>query len=122
MSTGTKIEIQVPAYWNYAGELALGKETGLLFFHENTLVLAVNGKVRWKKALNLSEISEVVTGKNAIFVRDALQNKLFMLNTTGDFMDQEERPSQMEIQVTPFGTFGSSVTTYLSGFLIQYNF
>ena len=122
LSTGTKIEIQVPAYWNYAGELALGKETGLLFFHENTLVLAVNGKVRWKKALNLSEISEVVAGKNAIFVRDALQNKLFMLNTTGDFMDQEERPSQMEIQVTPFGAFGISVTTYLSGFLIQYNF
>jgi outer membrane protein assembly factor BamB len=122
LSTGTKIEIQVPAYWNYAGELTFGKETGLLFFHESTLVLAVNGKVRWKKSLNLSEISEVVAGKNAIFVRDALQNKMFMLNTTGDFMDQEERPSQMEIQVTPFGTFGSSVTTYLSGFLIQYNF
>lgn len=115
-------EVQVPSYWKFGGELTVNGQSGTLFYDTKTLVYAVKGKIRWKTSSDLAEINEVHVGQNLIIVRDGLQNKILLMNVNGGVIDQEERPSQGEIQTTPFGNNGCSLTTLLNGFLIQYNF
>lgn len=116
------IEVQVPSYWKFGGELTLNGQIGTLFYDNKTVVFAIQGKIRWKTTTTLTEINDIHTGSGLIVLRDGLQNKLILLNPNGSLFDQEERPSQGELQSTPFGSSGCSLTTLLSGFLIQYNF
>lgn len=116
------IPIQVPSNWSFSGELISENTPGLLFRQDKTLALSIQGKIRWKVDLNLSEITEMRVCNKRIFIRDGLENKLLVLNSEGQLIDHEIRPSEKEIQATPFGNFGSSVSTFLSGFIIQYNF
>jgi len=115
-------EVQVPAYWKFGGSITLEGQSGELFYEGSTLALAVQGKIRWKTTTELKEISQLCTNQNRIVLRDGLNNKLVILDTNGSLIDQEERPSQGEVQATPFGHNGCSITTYLSNFLIQFNF
>jgi hypothetical protein len=123
---GTKLrDIQVPSYWKYSGEMIFNTEKGQLFHDGKTMALVYNGKVRWKKTIAHSEISELVLSSQtpSLFVlRDALENKLYLWDWQGALLDQEERPCQRLIQVTPMGGQGASITTYLNDFIIQYNF
>lgn len=123
---GSKIrDIQVPSFWKYRGEMMLGLEKGQLFHDRKTMALVINGKVRWKKTIAHSEISDLVYSSQSpkLFVlRDALENKLYLWDRQGTLLDQEERPCQGLIQVTPMGAHGSSITTVLNDFIIQYNF
>jgi hypothetical protein len=95
---GTKLrDIQVPSYWKYSGEMILSKEKGQLFHDGKTMALVYNGKVRWKKTIAHSEISELVLSSQtpSLFVlRDALENKLYLWDWQGALLDQEERPCQ----------------------------
>jgi hypothetical protein len=116
------LEVQVPSYWKFGGELTLDGQNGTLFYDNKTVVFAIQGKIRWKTTTPLSEISDVHTGSGLVVLRDDLQNKLILLNPNGSIFDQEERPSQGELQSTPFGSSGCSITTLLNGYLIQYNF
>lgn len=119
------INIQVPSYWKYSGEVKLGTEIGQLFHDGKSIVLTVKGKVRWNKAINHSEISALILPQNAqslFIVRDALENKLYFWDFQGNLLDQEERPGQRAIQLTPLGLRGSSITTYLNDFIIQFNY
>jgi hypothetical protein len=116
------IEVQVPSYWKFGGEITTNGQVGTLFYDSNTVVFAVQGKIRWKTTTPLSEIDHIQSASNLIVLRDDLQNKLVLLNPNGTVLDQEERPSQGEFQATPFGISGCSITTLLNGFLIQYNF
>lgn len=119
------INIQVPSYWKFSGEVKLGQDIGQLFHDGKSIVLTVKGKVRWNKAINHSEISELILPQNAqslIIVRDALENKLYFWDFQGNLLDQEERPGQRAIQLTPLGLRGSSITTYLNDFIIQFNY
>lgn len=119
------INIQVPSYWKYSGEIVLGTEIGQLFHDGKSLVLVIQGKVKWKKTINHSEISELIispTTPSLFVVRDALENKLYFWDFQGNLLDEEERPGQRAIQLTSFGARGSSVTTYLNDFVIQFNY
>lgn len=118
-------DIQVPSYWKYSGEIILSAEKGQLFHDGKTMAFVIDGKVRWKKTIAHSEISELVLSLQtpSLFVlRDALENKLYLWNWQGSLLDQEERPCQRSIQVSPMGVHGASITTYLNDFIIQYNF
>ncbi len=118
-------DIQVPSYWKYSGEMILSAEKGQLFHDGKTMAFVIDGKVRWKKTIAHSEISELVLSLQtpSLFVlRDALENKLYLWNWQGSLLDQEERPCQRSIQVSPMGVHGASITTYLNDFIIQYNF
>jgi hypothetical protein len=119
------INMQVPSYWKYSGEIVLGTEIGQLFHDGKSMVLVIQGKVKWKKTINHSEISELIispTTPSLFVVRDALENKLYFWDFQGNLLDQEERPGQRAIQLTSFGARGSSVTTYLNDFVIQFNY
>ena len=119
------INIQVPSYWKYSGEIVLGTEIGQLFHDGKSMVLVVQGKVKWKKTIDHSEISELIispTTKSLFVVRDALENKLYFWDFQGNLLDQEERPGQRAIQLTSFGARGSSITTFLNDFVIQFNY
>ena len=119
------INIQVPSYWKFSGEVKLGQDIGQLFHDGKSIVLTVKGKVRWNKTINHSEISELILPQNAeslFIVRDALENKLYFWDFQGNLLDQEERPGQRAIQLTSFGARGSSITTYLNDFVIQFNY
>ena len=123
---GSKIiNIQVPTYWKYSGEIKLEEEIGQLFHDGKTIVLVVKGKVKWKKSIAHSEVSELIVSQETptlFVVRDALENKVFLWDYQGNSLDQEERPGQRTIQLTSFGTRGASVTTYLNNFIIQFNY
>ncbi len=123
---GSKIiNIQVPSYWKFSGEVKLGEDIGQLFHDGKSIVLTVKGKVRWNKAINHSEISELILPQNdesLFIVRDALENKLYFWDFQGNLLDEEERPGQRAIQLTPLGLRGSSITTYLNDFIIQFNY
>jgi hypothetical protein len=123
---GSKIiNIQVPSYWKFSGEVKLGEDIGQLFHDGKSIVLTVKGKVRWNKAINHSEISELILPQNTeslFIVRDALENKLYFWDFQGNLLDEEERPGQRAIQLTPLGLRGSSITTYLNDFIIQFNY
>ncbi len=119
------INMQVPSYWKYSGEIVLGTEIGQLFHDGKSMVLVIQGKVKWKKTINHSEISELIispTTKSLFVVRDALENKLYFWDFQGNLLDQEERPGQRAIQLTSFGASGSSITTFLNDFVIQFNY
>ncbi|MFM1792440.1 MAG: hypothetical protein RLZZ252_794, partial [Bacteroidota bacterium] len=60
--------------------------------------------------------------ESLFIVRDALENKLYFWDFQGNLLDEEERPGQRAIQLTPLGLRGSSITTYLNDFIIQFNY
>ncbi len=118
-------EIQVPAYWKYSGSSTFGNEMGLLFHDGKTLVWVTSGKVRWKKETNATEISEIIVldpKSEFIVLRDALENKAFLWDSSGNPKDSEDRPCQRQLQLTSFGANGCSLTTYLNDFIIQFNY
>jgi hypothetical protein len=123
---GSKVTtIQVPSYWKYSGEVNLGTEIGQLFHDGKSMVLVIQGKVKWKKTIDHSEISELIISpsiQSLFVVRDALENKLYFWDFQGNSLDQEERPGQRAIQLTSFGARGSSITTFLNDFVIQFNY
>ena len=103
-------DIQVPSYCKYSGEIILSAEKGQLFHDGKTMAFVIDGKVRWKKTIAHSEISELVLSLQtpSLFVlRDALENKLYLWNWQGSLLDQEERPCQRSIQVSPMGVHGA---------------
>jgi hypothetical protein len=122
----TTIDAQVSADWKYLGDLPFNGETGQLFHVQNTLACLVKGKVKWKKSYPTQEISNVVILNTynqfpSLALLDAIENKVYLLDAFGKEIDMEERPGQREVQISPFGNNGCSITTYLSQFLIQYN-
>jgi len=123
---GSKVTtIQVPSYWKYSGEVNLGTEIGQLFHDGKSMVLVIQGRVKWKKTIDHSEISELIISpstQSLFVVRDALENKLYFWDFQGNSLDQEERPGQRAIQLTSFGARGSSITTFLNDFVIQFNY
>ena len=119
------IDVQVPSYWKFVGEVANNQNTGQLFHDGKSIAYVIKGKVQWKKAVDCSEISEVVQLKNSnslFAVRDALENKIYIFDYSGQLLDQEERPAQRTMQLTPFVGHGCSITTYLNDFVIQFNY
>lgn len=118
---GRLSDVQIPSYWKFIGETQLNQQVALLFYDGKTLALTLNGKVQWKINPLVAEITEVQVLHQMIAVRDGLENKLKLYNTSGKEIDAENRPSENSIQITPFGDNGYSLTTGKSDFLIQYN-
>jgi len=106
------------------------------YFENNNLVLLIkntneiraidnNGIVKWKKIMNLSEISScsVKSGKNGIIligILDAIENKLYLLNTSGQFIANQDLKGSEKIQITQFGENAFSISTILGNAVIQY--
>jgi hypothetical protein len=106
------------------------------YFENNNLVLLIkntneiraidnNGIVKWKKIMNLSEISScsVKSGKNGIIligILDAIENKLYLLNTSGQFIANQDLKGSEKIQITQFGENAFSISTVLGNAVIQY--
>lgn len=106
------------------------------YFENNNLVLLIkntneiraidyNGIVKWKKTMNLSEISScsVKSGKNGIIligILDAIENKLYLLNTSGQFIANQDLKGSEKIQITQFGENAFSISTVLGNAVIQY--
>jgi hypothetical protein len=106
------------------------------FFENNNPVLLIkntneiraidyNGIVKWKKIMNLSEISScsVKSGKNGIIligILDAIENKLYLLNTSGQFIANQDLKGSEKIQITQFGENAFSISTVLGNAVIQY--
>ena len=84
-----------------------------------------NGIVKWKKTMNLSEISScsVKSGKNGIIligILDAIENKLYLLNTSGQFIANQVLKGSEKLQITQFGENAFSISTILGNAVIQY--
>ena len=84
-----------------------------------------NGIVKWKKIMNLSEISScsVKSGKNGIIligILDAIENKLYLLTTSGQFIANQDLKGSEKIQITQFGENAFSISTVLGNAVIQY--
>lgn len=106
------------------------------YFENNNLVLLIkntneiraidnNGIVKWKKIMNLSEISScsVKSGKNGIIligILDAIENKLYLLNTSGQFIANQDLKGSEKLQITQFGENAFSISTILGNAVIQY--
>ena len=106
------------------------------YFENNNLVLLIkntneiraidnNGIVKWKKIMNLSEISScsVKSGKNGIIligILDAIENKLYLLNTSGQFIANQVLKGSEKLQITQFGENAFSISTILGNAVIQY--
>ena len=106
------------------------------YFQNNNLVLLLkntnelsaidnNGIVKWKKIMNLSEISScsVKSAKNGIIligILDAIENKLYLLNTSGQFIANQDLKGSEKIQITQFGENAFSISTVLGNAVIQY--
>ena len=106
------------------------------YFENNNLVLLIkntneiraidnNGIVKWKKIMNLSEISScsVKSGKNGIIligILDAIENKLYLLTTSGQFIANQDLKGSEKIQITQFGENAFSISTVLGNAVIQY--
>ena len=106
------------------------------YFENNNLVLLIkntneiraidnNGIVKWKKIMNLSEISScsVKSGKNGIIligILDAIENKVYLLNTSGQFIANQDLKGSEKIQITQFGENAFSISTVLGNAVIQY--
>lgn len=106
------------------------------YFENNNLVLLIkntneiraidnNGIVKWKKIMNLSEISScsVKSGKNGIIligILDAIENKLYLLNNSGQFIANQDLKGSEKIQITQFGENAFSISTVLGNAVIQY--
>jgi hypothetical protein len=106
------------------------------FFENNNPVLLIkntneiraidyNGIVKWKKIMNLSEISScsVKSGKNGIIligILDSIENKLYLLNTSGQFIANQDLKGSEKIQITQFGENAFSISTVLGNAVIQY--
>jgi hypothetical protein len=106
------------------------------YFENNNLVLLINntnelsaidhnGIVKWKKIMNLSDISScsVKSGKNGIIligILDAIENKLYLLNTSGQFIANQDLKGSEKIQITQFGENAFSISTILGNAVIQY--
>ena len=106
------------------------------YFENNNLVLLLkntnelsaidnNGIVKWKKIMNLSEISScsVKSAKNGIIligILDAIENKLYLLNTSGQFIANQDLKGSEKIQITQFGENAFSISTVLGNAVIQY--
>ena len=106
------------------------------YFENNNLVLLIkntnelsavdhNGIVKWKKIMNLSEISScsVKSGKNGIIligILDAIENKVYLLNTSGQFIANQNLKGSEKIQITQFGENAFSISTVLGNAVIQY--
>ena len=106
------------------------------YFENNKLVLLIkntnelsaiehNGNVKWRKIMNLSEISScsVKSEKNGVIIigiLDAIENKLYLLNSSGQFIDEQELKGSEKIQITRFGENAFSISTILGNTVIQY--
>jgi hypothetical protein len=86
----------------------------------------LNGKRKWNKNLNISEISEIKThvclnGKGLITILDDIENELYLFDAEGNSVDKSSKHGEKKVEVSDFGSRGFSVTTFLGSYLIQYN-
>ncbi len=102
------------------------KNLVLIIKTDNSLV-AINykGQKKWNITLPVSEISscsviKATNGINLIGILDALENKIYLLNTNGQKIDDDERQGSGKIQLTLFGENAFSISSILGNSLIQY--
>ena len=63
------------------------------------------------------------SGKNGIIligILDAIENKLYLLNSLGQVIDDQEFKGSEKIQITQFGENAFSISTILGNAVIQY--
>ena len=100
---------------------------GILFKNQRTVALFnLVGKSKWRKSINLNEISEVEvcensSGKMTVVLLDGIENELYLLNELGELIDDSSKHGEQKIALSGFGTRGFSITTFLGNYLIQYN-
>ena len=101
--------------------------TSILFKNQRTISLFdLAGKMKWRKSINLNEISEMAavensSGKMTIVLLDGIENELYLLNEFGELMDNSSKHGEQKIELSRFGSRGFSITTFLGNYLIQYN-
>jgi hypothetical protein len=104
------------------------ENNNLVLLIKNTNVLSAidhNGILKWRKTMNLSEISSssVNSSKNGIIligILDAIENKLYLLNSSGEFIANQDLKGSEKIQITRFGENAFSISTILGNSVIQY--
>jgi hypothetical protein len=101
--------------------------TSILFKNQRAISLFdLAGKMKWRKSINLNEISEMAavensSGKMTIVLLDGIENELYLLNELGELMDNSSKHGEQKIELSRFGSRGFSITTFLGNYLIQYN-
>ena len=104
------------------------ENNNLVLLIKNTNVLSAidhNGILKWRKTMNLSEISSssVNSSKNGtilIGILDAIENKLYLLNSSGELIANQDLKGSEKIQITRFGENAFSISTILGNSVIQY--
>ena len=104
------------------------ENNNLVLLIKNTNVLSAidhNGILKWRKTMNLSEISSssVNSSKNGtilIGILDAIENKLYLLNSSGELIAYQDLKGSEKIQITRFGENAFSISTILGNSVIQY--
>jgi hypothetical protein len=104
------------------------ENNNLVLLIKNTNVLSAidhNGILKWRKTMNLSEISSssVNSSKNGIIligILDAIENKLYLLNSSGELIANQDLKGSEKIQITRFGENAFSISTILGNSVIQY--
>jgi hypothetical protein len=85
-----------------------------------------NGKKKWEKSLDLTEISALQVfqnqqGKVVLGILDGLQNRIYLFDLNGVNIDVDNRHGERAFQMSAFGSSAFSITTFLGTNLIQYN-
>jgi hypothetical protein len=84
------------------------------------------GKREWSKNLAINEITEIsaienTNGKLLFVILDGIENELYLLDQTGNNIDNSSKHGEQKSELSGFGARGFSITTYLGNYLIQYN-
>ena len=84
-----------------------------------------NGEQKWSITLPSSEmidcsISSCKNGTILIGLLDVIENKLYLLDKTGQLFDNQYLKGSEKIQITQFGENTFSISTVLGNAVIQY--
>lgn len=124
--TGSLKSIKLNANSTIVGHYFEDKNLVLLIKTEKSLMaINQNGIKKWTRRLPVSEISscsvrKAINGIHLIGILDALENKIYLLNSNGEKIDNEERKGSGKIQVTRFGENAFSISVILGNTVIQY--
>ncbi len=125
--TGALQSIRVSATSKIVGHYFEDKNLVLLVKIENSLMaINQNGIKKWNIKLPTTEITscsvrKAKNGINLIGILDAIENKIYLLNTNGQKIDDNQCQGSGKIQVTRFGENTFSISSILGNSVIQYS-
>lgn len=124
---GRKSSFQIGNFSKEFDVISSTKEINIVMKKQKSIsVFDLFGKIKWRKTLNVNEITEISSYANSsggmmLVIMDGIENQLYLLDQSGNYIDNSSKHGEQKLALSRFGTRGLSITTYLSTYLIQYN-